>query len=59
MSRIASFVTTAAGAAVASMVVASPAFAGVTIPGPVVGAGLPALAAIAGGYYLIRRRRRG
>lgn len=37
---------------------ADPAFAGFPVPGPVLGAGLPALAVIAGGYYLIRRRRR-
>lgn len=40
-----------------SVVLASPAFAGVAAPGPVVGAGLPALAAIGAGYYLIRKRR--
>lgn len=37
---------------------ADPAFAGFPVPGPVLGAGLPALAVIAGGYYFIRRRRR-
>lgn len=41
-----------------AMAVASPAIAGVPVPGPVLGAGAPALLAIAGGYYLIRRYRR-
>ena len=59
MHRLISYVVTAAGAAMASMVFASPAMAGFPVPGPVVGAGLPALAVIAGGYYLIRRRGRG
>lgn len=57
MQRIRELVITAGGAAAVSMVAAGPAFAGVPVPGPVVGAGLPALAVIAGGYYLIRRRR--
>ena len=50
----------ARGAAVlaAAMAVTGPAFAGVAVPGPVLGAGAPALLAIAGGYYLIRRYRR-
>jgi hypothetical protein len=42
----------------ASLIAASPAFAGVVTPGPVLGAGAPALAVIAGSYYLIRRYRR-
>ena len=42
----------------AAMAVTGPAIAGVTVPGPVLGAGAPALLAIAGGYYLIRRYRR-
>lgn len=41
----------------AVMVAADPAYAGFPIPGPVLGAGLPALAVIAGGYYLLRRYR--
>jgi lipopolysaccharide export LptBFGC system permease protein LptF len=48
----------ASGSALVSVIAASPALAGSPVPGPVVGAGLPALAVIAGGYYLIRRRRR-
>jgi len=43
--------------AVVSMLVADPAFAGLAVPGPVLGAGAPALAVIAGAYWLIRRRR--
>ena len=38
---------------------AAPAWAGVTpVPGPALGAGLPALALFGAGYWLIRRRRR-
>jgi hypothetical protein len=33
------------------------AIAGLPVPGPVVGAGAPALALLAGGYWLLRRRR--
>ena len=36
---------------------AGPAIAGVTAPGPMIGAGLPALALFGAGYWLIRRRR--
>ena len=34
-----------------------PALAGVSVPAPLVGAGLPALAILAGGYWLIRKVR--
>jgi hypothetical protein len=34
-----------------------PAFAGVPVPAPIVGAGLPALAILGGGYWLIRKLR--
>ena len=54
-------ISIAARAAIFGMVVltaSSPALAGVTVPGPVLGAGAPALAVIAGGYWLIRRYRR-
>jgi uncharacterized membrane protein len=34
-----------------------PALAGVSVPAPLVGAGLPALAILAGGYWLIRKIR--
>jgi hypothetical protein len=42
----------------AAFIAADPALAGFPVPGPVLGAGLPALAIVAGGYWLIRRRRR-
>ena len=42
-----------------ALIVATPAVAGTTVPGPVLGAGAPALAAIGAGYWLIRRFRRG
>jgi uncharacterized membrane protein len=48
-----------ATATLAALVAASPAFAGATpVPAPLLGAGIPALAIFAGGYMLIRRRRR-
>jgi hypothetical protein len=34
-----------------------PALAGGVVPAPVIGAGLPALAILAGGYWLIRKIR--
>jgi hypothetical protein len=35
-----------------------PAFAGaVAVPGPIVGAGLPVLAVLGGGYWLIKKLR--
>jgi hypothetical protein len=58
MARIVKLLAAASGSALVSVIAASPALAGSPVPGPVVGAGLPALAVIAGGYYLIRRRRR-
>ena len=45
------------GLAVVSLLVADPALAGSPVAGPVLGAGAPALAVIAGAYWLIRRRR--
>lgn len=42
----------------AAFFAASPAMAGVTVPGPLLAAGAPALALFAGGYYLMRRRQR-
>ena len=42
---------------VISIAATAPAFAGIAGPGPVVGAGIPALAAIGAGYWLIRKRR--
>ncbi|MGZ8286465.1 MAG: hypothetical protein ACXW27_14755 [Allosphingosinicella sp.] len=53
------FAAYAAIATLAALAGASPAFAGVSpVPAPLLGAGIPALAAFAGGYMLIRRRRR-
>jgi hypothetical protein len=50
----------AAGAALVSLVATDPALAGITpVPGPLLGAGLPALALFGTGYWLIRKRRRG
>jgi hypothetical protein len=34
-----------------------PAFAGAPVPAPIVGAGLPVLAVLGGGYWLIRKIR--
>jgi hypothetical protein len=34
-----------------------PALAGSPVPAPVIGAGLPALAILAGGYWLVRKFR--
>ena len=34
-----------------------PALAGAPVPAPIIGAGLPALAILAGGYWLIRKVR--
>ena len=50
-------------APVAALIIAAvsiePAFAGtVNVPAPILGAGLPALAGLGGGYWLIRRLRR-
>jgi hypothetical protein len=36
---------------------AEPALAGAPVPAPIVGAGLPALAILGGGYWLIRKFR--
>jgi hypothetical protein len=43
-----------------SIIMASiqPAFATVPIPGPIIGAGLPALAILGGGYWLIKKLRK-
>ena len=42
-----------------SLLTASPAWAGLPVPAPLLAAGAPALALFAGGIFLIRRRRRG
>jgi hypothetical protein len=53
------YVAYAATVALTALAAASPAFAGITpAPAPLIGAGIPALAVFAGGYALIRRRRR-
>jgi hypothetical protein len=44
---------------IAAFLAAEPALAGkVPVPGPVLGAGLPALAVFAAGYYMVRKLRR-
>jgi hypothetical protein len=46
---------------VALIVAVEPALAGMSlpaVPAPIVGAGIPALIAFAGGYWAIRKRRR-
>jgi hypothetical protein len=35
-----------------------PAFAFAAVPGPIIGAGLPALAVLGGGYWLVKKLRR-
>ena len=45
-------------ATLSAILAAEPALAGTAIPGPLIGAGVPALALFAGGYWLIRRMRR-
>ena len=58
MRHLSSSLRAALGLAIVA-VAADPAWAGVApIPGPVIGAGLPALALFGAGYWLIRRRRR-
>jgi hypothetical protein len=48
-----------AAVGLAAFAAAGPALAGnVPVPGPVIGAGLPALALFGAGYWLIRRRPR-
>jgi hypothetical protein len=46
-------------APVLGVIIASiqPAFAFATVPGPIVGAGLPALAVLGGGYWLLKKLR--
>lgn len=49
----------AAGMALFAAVAVEPAYAGMLpVPGPMIGAGAPALALFGLGYWLIRRRRR-
>jgi hypothetical protein len=42
-----------------AIVATDAAVAGTPVPGPMIGAGAPALALFAAGYWLIRRRKRG
>ncbi|HEX8622757.1 MAG TPA: hypothetical protein VF718_12375 [Allosphingosinicella sp.] len=58
MRLVSSTLSAALGLAVV-VVAADPAWAGLPVPGPAIGAGLPALALFGAGYWLIRRRRRG
>ena len=46
-------------APVLGIIVASiqPAFATVAVPGPIIGAGLPVLAVLGGGYWLVKKLR--
>ena len=49
----------AAGTLLVAIVAVDPAYAGMLpVPGPMIGAGAPALALFGVGYWLIRRRRR-
>ena len=54
------FTTKLAPVLAVAIVLIEPAFAGptVTTPAPIIGAGLPALAILGGGYWLIRKLRR-
>lgn len=59
MRKLFNLLQIASGAALVSLAAAEPALAGITpVPGPVIGAGLPALALFGAGYWLLRRRRR-
>jgi uncharacterized membrane protein len=54
------FFRSASATLLVAFTAAGPAWAGnaVAVPGPMIGAGLPALALFGAGYWLIRRRRR-
>ena len=59
MRHVSSLVRLATATALAAFAAVDPALAGITpVPGPVIGAGLPALALFGAGYWLIRRRRK-
>ena len=55
------FIARATGLALVILAPAAPALAGIITPtpGPMIGAGVPALALFGTGYWLIRRRKRG
>ena len=53
------FVLVVLALGMALSLVVEPAFASVTpVPAPLIGAGLPALAILAGGFWLVRKIRR-
>jgi hypothetical protein len=54
-------ITRMTGVALLVLAPAAPAVAGIIFPtpGPMIGAGVPALAVFGAGYWLIRRRKRG
>jgi hypothetical protein len=59
MASVARFIPGAVTALLASTIALDPALAGVVpTPGPLIGAGAPALAVFAAGYWLISKRRR-
>ena len=59
MPKLFALLRVAAGAALVSLVATDPALAGIVpVPGPLLGAGRPALALFGAGYGLIRKRRR-
>ena len=61
LTALARFMAKASGAALVILAPAAPAMAGIITPtpGPMIGAGVPALALFGAGYWLIRRRKRG
>lgn len=58
---ISKLIRAGAAGAVFAFVATDPATAGLILPapGPMIGAGAPALALFGAGYWLLRRRRRG
>ncbi|HEY0412933.1 MAG TPA: hypothetical protein VGD66_07320 [Allosphingosinicella sp.] len=60
MTSISNLLRKAAAAGLFALVAVDPAVAGfLPVPGPMIGAGAPALVLFGAGYWLIRRRRRG
>ena len=56
LNAVASFALAALGVIIASI---EPALAGAsTVPAPIVGAGLPVLAVLGGGYWLVKKLRK-
>lgn len=61
MHPMTALIRTIATIGVATVVAIEPSFAGevsVAVPAPIVGAGIPALIAFAGGYWAVRKRRK-